>query len=281
MAMSGSRVAVRAIVFAAGSVGGLSGAAYGLLNEQSKRARTIIGAHRGLPLNADGMYLPNGAGPFLATSRRALTFAVLGDSLAAGIGADTVDQLPGVRLAKGLAEGSGRPVHLSTHAISGSKTHDLPPQVDRALITPPDLALVIIGGNDVTSRARISTSAAMLAREVGRLMAAGAMVVVGTCPDLGSVLPIPQPLREIARRFGQSLARAQHRELDAIGATAVPMAELVSPTFLARPGEMFSADHFHPSGAGYEVAASALLAPLRAAAGLTGSTYDPVLPMAA
>jgi lysophospholipase L1-like esterase len=260
--------ALRALVLTAGSVGGLSGAAYGLLNGQSRRARTIIGKHADLALNADGEYLPNGGGPFIDTPDTALTFAVLGDSLAAGIGAESPEGLPGVILAKALAEESGRPVRLVTHAVSGSKTTDLPPQVDRALIAPPDVALVIIGGNDVTTKARVANSAALLGAEVGRLILAGTRVVVGTCPDLGTVLPIPQPLREIARRYSLSLARAQRRELSRIGATAVPLADLVSPEFLARPDELFSPDHFHPNGAGYEFAAEVLLNALCCAAGV-------------
>jgi lysophospholipase L1-like esterase len=267
--MAGVRV-LRAIVFAAGSVGGLSGAAYGLLNGQSRRARSIIGKHTDLALNADGVYLPNGTGPFVESDDSPLTFAVFGDSLAAGIGAESPDRLPGVLLAIGLAEEIGRPVKLTTHAISGSKTFDLPPQVDRALIAPPDVALVIVGGNDVTTKARVSASAALLGRQVGRLVAAGTKVVVGTCPDLGTVQPIPQPLREIARRYGLSLARAQRRELTRVGAVAVSLADLVSPEFLVRP-ELFSPDQFHPSGAGYEFATGVLLPALRGAAGAFAS----------
>ena len=264
--MAGAQV-LRAIAFAAGSVGGLTGAAYGLLNGQAQRARSIIGRNTELPLNADGLYLPNGAGPLIRPKRGTLKFAVLGDSLGAGIGAESTDKLPGVLLAKGLAAETGRPVRLSTHAISGSRTFDLPPQVDRALINPPDVALVIIGGNDVTSKQRVSASTEVLGRQVSRLMAAGATVVVGTCPDLGAVIPIPQPLREIARRFSLTLARAQRRELARLGATAVAIADLVSPAFLARPDELFSPDRFHPNGAGYALAASALLPALCASVG--------------
>lgn len=263
--MAGVRV-LQAVAFAAGSVGGLTGAAYGLLNGQAKRARSVIGGHKGLPLNADGVYLPNGRGPFIRPKRGTLRFAVLGDSLAAGIGAESIERLPGVILAKGIAGETGRPVRLSTHAVSGSKTFDLPPQVDRAVIGQPDLALVIIGGNDVTSMQRVSASAELLGQQVRRLLAIGASVVVGTCPDLGIVTPIPQPLREIARRFSLTLARAQQRELARIGVPAVPMADLVSPAFLERPEELFSPDRFHPSGAGYALAASVLLPALCAGA---------------
>jgi len=259
--MAGAR-AFKALIFAAGSVGGLSGAAYGLLSGQSKRARTIIGLPTELPLNADGLYFPDGAGPFPPSRGDSLYFAILGDSLAAGLGAELPAQLPGVRLARGLADELDRPVRLVTHAISGSRTPDLEAQVDRALINPPELALVIIGGNDVTSRTSVGMSATLLGRQVTRLMNAGTTVVVGTCPDLGIVRPIPQPLRTVASRYSLSLARAQRRVLDQLGVRAVSLAALLSPEFHARPHELFSADRFHPNGTGYEFAANVLLAPL-------------------
>ncbi|MGH3760391.1 SGNH/GDSL hydrolase family protein [Actinophytocola sp.] len=266
--MAGMRL-VRALVLGAGSVGGLSGAAYGLLNGQSRRARSMIGKATGLPLNADGVYLPDGTGPVTDEPHDALTLAVLGDSLAAGLGAETEDRLPSVHLARGLAEEADRPVRLTTHAISGSRTSDLDEQVDVALISPPDLALVIVGGNDVTSRMRVGTSAELLAAQVGRLARAGTTVVVGTCPDLDAITPIPQPLRAIASHWGLALARAQRRELDRIGVRSVSLAALVSPEFRHRADELFSGDRFHPNGAGYELAASVLLGPLCDAAGLT------------
>jgi lysophospholipase L1-like esterase len=262
--MTGAR-AFKALIFAAGSVGGLSGVAYGLLTGQSKRARTIIGPPKDLPLNGDGLYFPDGSGPFPPTRGDSLSFAVLGDSLAAGLGAELPDQLPAVRLARGLADELDRPVRLVTHAISGSRTTDLEAQVDRALIDPPTLALVIIGGNDVTTRTSIGMSATLLGRQTTRLANAGTTVVVGTCPDLGIIQPIPQPLRTVASRYSLSLARAQRRVLDQLGVRAVSIAALLSPEFYARPQELFSADRFHPNGKGYEFAANVLLAPLCAA----------------
>jgi lysophospholipase L1-like esterase len=263
--MTGAR-ALKALIFAAGSVGGLSGAAYGLLTGQSRHARSIIGVPRDLPLNADGRYLPDGSGPYPASrGDDSLSFAVLGDSLAAGLGAELPDQLPAVRLARGLAEETAGPVRLVTHAISGSRSVDLEEQVDRALIDPPDLALVIIGGNDVTTRMSIGTSAAILGSQVSRLVETGATVVVGTCPDLCIIQPIPQPLRTIVSRYSLSLARAQRRVLEQLGVATVSIAALLTPEFQARPEELFSADRFHPNGKGYEFAANVLLAPLCAA----------------
>ncbi|MEV4310628.1 SGNH/GDSL hydrolase family protein [Actinocrispum sp. NPDC049592] len=239
------------------TVGGLSGAMYGFLDRQGKRARTLIGRPTRDPHLADGVYGAPGPAP--------LRFAVLGDSVAAGLGAESTDMLPGVLLARGLAEESGRPVELTTYAIVGANTRTLIAQVDKAILNPPDLVLLIIGGNDVTGKMRVRTSAALLRIEVARLRNAGAQVVVGTCPDLGTIRPIPQPLRYIVRKWGQMLARAQRAAVERAGGVPVPIADLVSPEFHIRHYELFSPDRFHPNGAGYRHAADILLAPLCAA----------------
>ncbi|MGX7825298.1 SGNH/GDSL hydrolase family protein [Actinokineospora sp. 24-640] len=257
---------LRTLAVAAGSLGGLSGAAYGLLTSQSRRARTVIGVPRERPFNADGVYLPDGTGPVARGD--ALDFAVLGDSTAAGLGAESAERLPGVRLALGLAEELATPVRLITHAISGSRTTHLGGQVDAALTDPPRLALVMVGGNDVTARLGIAESAALLAAQVSRLTDAGTGVLVGTCPDLGTVRPIPQPLRAVARSYSRALARAQARALADTPAHVVPLACLLTRHFVDRHVELFSPDRFHPNGAGYALAVDVLLAPLCAAAGL-------------
>jgi lysophospholipase L1-like esterase len=248
---------VRVAAMTVCTVGGLSGAMYGLLNGQGKRARTLIGRPTTAPPTADGYYPAPGT--------NALRFAVLGDSIAAGCGAESAELVPGVLLARGLAEESGRTVHLTTFAVSGATTRTLITQVDQAVADPPDLVLLIIGGNDVTGKMRVRTSAALLGIEVARLRTAGAAVVVGTCPDLGTIRPIPQPLRWVVRKWGRMLAKAQRREVERAGGVAVPVADLVSPEFHIRHSELFSPDRFHPNGAGYQHAADILLAPLCAA----------------
>lgn len=245
---------LRLTAVALGALGGLSSACYALLAEQSRRARIVIGMPEAPPPRADGLYPAPGGPP--------LRFAVLGDSMAAGVGVDRAEELPGVRLAIGLVEESGCPVRLRTLAVSGSTTRDLRGQVDQALADPPDVALVIIGANDVTTRMSIGTSAALLAVEVQRLRSAGAGVVVGTCPDLGTVRPLAQPLRAVARSWSRRLASAQRQGVERAGGVAVALGDILSSEFLARPGDLFSADRFHPSAVGYEAAAAILLAPL-------------------
>lgn len=247
-----------------GTVGGLSGAAYGLLNEQSRRARRVIGVNADPPLRGDGLYLPASAElPRDPTDPRAddvVRFAVLGDSTAAGLGVDSPDELPGVLLAHGLVDELECPVALSTHAIVGTTSRGLAAQVDIVLrSTPPQLALVLIGANDVTSRLPARESARLLGDAVSRLTDAGVSVVVGTCPDLGAIRPIPQPLRSVARMLSLSLGKAQRQAVESAGGHAVPLADLLSPEFLTRPTELFSPDRFHPSAAGYQAAVELLL----------------------
>ncbi|MFB9907244.1 SGNH/GDSL hydrolase family protein [Allokutzneria oryzae] len=269
--MAGLR-AVRIAAVAAGALGGLSGAVYSLLNEQSRRARKIIGLPEAPPPRADGVYLPTGEGPLSpedpAIGDAPLSFAVIGDSIAAGLGVENATELPAVLLAKGLAEESELPVLLSTYAVSGSTSRELAGQVDQALQHPPDVALVIIGGNDVTTQIPITTSAALLEEHVGRLRDAGTAVVAGTCPDLGAVRPIPQPLRSLVRSWSLLLARMQHRAIERAGGTPVPLADLLSPEFLTRPAELFSADRFHPSAAGYMISVEVLLPAMCSAVGV-------------
>jgi lysophospholipase L1-like esterase len=272
----------RAAAMAAGALGGLSGAAYGLLTEQSRRARLVIGVPETPPPAADGVYLPDGSGPVseeaVLGSRAPLCFAVLGDSSAAGVGVDSADQLPGVLLARGLAEEAERPVRLVTYAISGSTTRSLPGQVDLALGAAPNVAMVVIGANDVTTKMPVHVSARLLGIQVRRLTTAGVGVVVGTCPDLGAIRPIPQPLRSVARSWSLTLARMQRVEVERAGAIPVALADLLSPEFLARPTDLFSADRFHPNAAGYEAAAAVILPALCSVAGVWSGGPLPALP---
>jgi lysophospholipase L1-like esterase len=255
---------LRTAAMALGAVGGGFSALYALLNEQGRRARLAIGAPEAPPPRADGVYRPADDPGVLPSLR----FAVLGDSMAAGLGVDRPEELPGVLIAQGLAEEAERPVRLTTYAVSGSTTRTLRAQVDRVLRDRPDVALVIVGANDVTTRVSIPAAAEMLAAQVRRMRLAGIGVVVGTCPDLGTVLPIAQPLRSIARSWSHKLAREQRIAVERAGAVAVPLADLLAREFLARPTDLFSRDRFHPSAVGYDAAASVLLAPLCGVAGI-------------
>jgi lysophospholipase L1-like esterase len=184
---------------------------------------------------------------------------VLGDSIAAGLGAELPRQTLGARLARKLAKRTGRAVRLHTAAVVGAESSAL---ADQLATLPasyrPDVAVVIVGGNDVTHRIPVSESVDHLVACVRALQERGTRVVVGTCPDLGALRPVPQPLRALASRASRQLAAAQARAVLAQGAHVVSLADTVGPFFISHPDEMFSLDRFHPSSLGYKRTAQAL-----------------------
>ena len=110
-----------------------------------------------------------------------------------------------------------------------------------------------------------------LEQTVRRIRALGSEVVVGTCPDLGTIQPIRQPLRSLMKRWSRDLAAAQTVAVVEAGGRTVSLGDLIGPEFAESPHEMFSKDRFHPSAAGYARAAAALLPSVCAALGVWGA----------
>jgi len=211
---------------------------------------------------------PASASPASPFDSRPLRFAVLGDSTAAGYGVERADQTPGALLAAALAAHSGRPLLLANVARVGACSDRLSEQVDALLADGPEhapqVAAIMIGANDVTHRLSPTEAAANLGEAVLRLRAVGCQVVVGTCPDLGTIRPIQVPLRWLARRWSRRLAALQARAVHEAGGRSVPLGALLGPEFAAR-AELFGPDRFHPSAEGYATAAAAVLPALAAA----------------
>ncbi len=237
----------------------------GVLTAQAKLARRTIGTPHGDPTPvASGWYGRGRPGP-------ALRLALLGDSSAVGYGVDRVEDTPGAHLASGLAEGADRRVHLRSLAVVGAQTRDLAVQIDQALTFGAQVAVIFVGANDVTHRVRPSESVRLLEQGVRRLRDAGVEVVVGTCPDLGTVEPIGPPLRQVARSWSRRLAAGQTIAVVEAGGRTVSLGSVLGPEFSASPGTLFGPDRFHPSAAGYSSMASVLLPSVLAAVGVIPS----------
>ena len=242
-----------------------------LLSGQADQARQTIPKSWDAPPRADGVYSPGG-GPVQRGTRDTpvdLHLMIFGDSTATGYGSTCGDEVPGVLLARGLAEESGKRIRLSTKAIVGATSKGLSGQIDAMFVAgpPPDAAVIMIGANDITKPNGLGPSARRVGQAVERLRSAGAVVVVGTCPDFGVIKAIPQPLRWVTRNRGLRLARAQAAAVRAAGGVPVPFSDLLAPHFYEAPEVLFSADMFHPSAAGYELAAKQLLPALCRALG--------------
>lgn len=249
-----------AAAFGGGGVGVLTGAMFAVLYTEAKLARRTVGVPVGEPPTADGVY-----GDFPDADEPPIRLAVLGDSSAAGLGVEDPLDTPGALLACGLAAVAERPVRLVSVAKSGAQSSDLERQVTLALTADPDVAMIMVGANDVTHQVRPADSVRRLEQATRRLIAAGTEVVVGTCPDLGTIEPIAQPLRYLVRQWSRSLAAAQTIAVVEAGGRTVSIGALLGPEFAARPGDLFGPDRFHPSAEGYSTAAMAILPSLCAA----------------
>ncbi|MFJ8433710.1 SGNH/GDSL hydrolase family protein [Kitasatospora sp. NPDC094019] len=266
---SRARVARRiatAAAYGGGGLGVLGVGLVGLLLTESRLAVQAIGLLDGDPPKADGVYgeaFADGA----AAPQPPLVLAFLGDSTAAGLGVLRARETPGALLAAGLASVAERPVRLVNVAFSGGRSADLAGQLEQALPLRPDIAVIMIGANDVTRHSPAQLAVRQLGGTVAALRAAGCEVVVGTCPDLGTIKPVRPPLRWVARRVSRQLAAAQTIAVVEAGGRTVSLGSLLGPEFAARP-EMFAADRYHPSAQGYATAAMAVLPSVCAALGL-------------
>lgn len=239
----------------------LGAVTYGLLVAEGVMARRIVGR----PHSMDG---PPSDGVYGDFDGEPIRIVVLGDSTSVGLGTTDPADTPAVLIASGLAVVAERPVRLTVAGRSGAVSADLGDQVDLALRAGPEIAVIFIGANDVTTRTMPAQAVRHLQKAVRRLREAGAEVVVGTCPDLGTVRPIAQPLRWVTRRWSRQLAAAQTVAVVEAGGRTVAFADLLGPEFDTNPDEMFGPDRFHPSAQGYLQVAYAVLPSVGNALGL-------------
>jgi lysophospholipase L1-like esterase len=261
-----ARRVVKAAAYGGGSLGALGAAAAGVFYGETKLARRRIKNPESDPPRADGMW--SAAGVRRRRDAAPIVLAMLGDSSAAGYGVHADADTPAAHIAVGLSSLARRPVRLVNVAVVGARSASLAGQVEQVLPEQPDLAVIMIGANDVTHRVRPAESVRHLNAALSILNAHGIPVVVGTCPDLGTIRPIAQPLRWVARRLSRTLAAAQAVAVVAAGGRAVSLGDILGPEFATRR-DFFSDDQFHPSAAGYVRAAEVLLPSAAAVLGLS------------
>jgi lysophospholipase L1-like esterase len=248
----------RIAIYGGGMVTAAGIAVAGVILGQAEAARRTIPIAEAPPPRADGLYGGN-------RKTAPLRLLVAGDSSAAGFGVQRGRQTPAALVATGLSRRLDRPVELRNLAVVGATSARMVHQIDEGVEWAPDVALILIGANDVTHRAGQAASVRHLADSVRRLRAVGTRVIVGTCPDLGAVQPIRPPLRWLVRGWSRQLAAAQTVAVVEAGGWTVSLGNLLGPTFAAQPHRMFARDRFHPSAEGYALAASVLLPTMVAA----------------
>jgi lysophospholipase L1-like esterase len=180
-----------------------------------------------------------------------LALAVLGDSSVAGVGADAVEDTLTYGVAKALADRYR--VTLHALGVSGSKLSNVvSEQLPQLADVDPDLVLICVGTNDITH----GTATRDVRRQL-RLLADGlatvaprAVVVVSGLPPAETSLAFRRPLRDLLGLRAWALTRLYRAELSHHGIVVYDVAPETRSAFRKRR-ELFSADLFHPSSAGY------------------------------
>lgn len=207
-------------------------------------------------------YLPTSpalklGGSFGPRDGRPLTFVVLGDSTAAGLGAGDPQHAYATVIARRFAA-DGRRVKLIAFGVSGARVHDvLSDQVPEAERADPDLVFVGIGANDVTHLTHIGSIESDTRSILERLKATGATVVLAGPPDMRAKAWL-EPLRTIVGWRGRQVASAMASVAKSENVPVVPLAEEAGPFFAAHPDTAYASDDFHPGPAGYGAWADAI-----------------------
>jgi len=170
-----------------------------------------------------------------------LRYLVLGDSTAAGVGADYER---GIVLETARHLGRTRRVEVVNLSVSGARFRDvLRDQLPRAAGWKPDLVLLDVGANDVTHLTGAGSVRRDLEEILRTLLAANceARFVVTGAPDMGSPPRIPFFLRGIAAARARRINVIVRRAVADHRLTFAPIAERTGPAF-RRDRTLFASD---------------------------------------
>jgi lysophospholipase L1-like esterase len=195
------------------------------------------------PLEISGTIGPEDGDP--------LTLVVLGDSSVAGVGADAAEDT----LTYGVAKALSDQYRVSLHAlgVSGSRLADVVGrQLPQVHGLEPDMVLVCVGTNDVTHGTTLREARRQLRLLVDGLaeVAPDAKVIVSGLPPAETAVAFHRPLRDLLGLRALLFTRLYRAELTPHGISVFDIAKLTRSAFHGKR-EMFSADRFHPSSAGY------------------------------
>jgi lysophospholipase L1-like esterase len=180
-----------------------------------------------------------------------LTLVVLGDSSVAGVGADAAEDT----LTYGVAKALSDQYRVSLHAlgVSGSRLANVVnQQLPQLEGLEADIVLVCVGTNDVTHGTTIREARRQLRLLVEglALVAPDAKVIVSGLPPAETSTAFHRPLRDLLGFRALLFTRLYRAELTPNGISVFDIAKLTKSAFHGKR-EMFSADRFHPSSAGY------------------------------
>ncbi len=182
---------------------------------------------------------------------RNIRFVVIGDSLAVGLGAERYIETPGIVITKIIAEQLDCHVDYYNFGMSGACSRDLYDQTTKAIDKQPDIALIVIGSNDIIGLKNQNTAISSLGQSINRLRGTGATVYVVPCIDLEVVYAIGQPLRWLLSSRSRRYATMQALETKVQGGLLIDYRPILNK--FRDDHRLFGLDGFHPSSAGYKI----------------------------
>jgi lysophospholipase L1-like esterase len=181
-----------------------------------------------------------GAGPWLR-------ILILGDSSAAGVGANTQAEALSGQLAKQLA------AHVDTDwqlwAKNGYTSQDILAVLDTKTAEPFDAVLISIGVNDITSGLSEASWLALqhaLIEKLTRTFSAK-HIMYSSLPPMHHFPALPQPLRWVLGQRAKQFNRALQQLI-----AQYPHCQLV-PNDIPMQAHFMASDGFHPSATSYTI----------------------------
>ena len=174
---------------------------------------------------------------------RRLRVLVTGDSSAAGVGAETQDEAVARPLARHLAQRLGARVSWQLIARTGLTSEGVFALLRSEHVAPADVAVIIVGVNDLTSEVPLRQALAWRARIAQwlRMHAATRHVLFTSMPEIQRSPLIPQPLAWYAGLHARRNNLAQARWLRSLpGGAHVDLSGLTRADWMARDG-------YHPA----------------------------------
>lgn len=205
---------------------------------------------QGKRLRRDIPRLPDAALPWTGSlaGPRPVRLLVLGDSTAAGVGADTqADALPG-NLARNIRDRFNRGADWRAVGRNGATARDvITDYLDEAAEGPADLVFLTIGANDalgLRSRGSFRQDVAHITESM-RKVNPHALILVSLMPRFDRFAALPQPVKWNLALHAASLDDGARSGVAGMpGVFAIPKPIPYTPEFWA-------SDRFHPSADGY------------------------------
>ncbi len=182
-----------------------------------------------------------------------LTFAVIGDSAASGVG-DSDGHGNNLGWSYHLAKSFNEPLIFINAARPGARSAEvLEEQLPKILIHNPDLVAVVVGGNDLLrSNFNPQKFADNLRKTLLELVSRGCTIMLLELHDPTKIVPMPYLIGRICRRRVSAVNAATRNLAKTFG--AVLMETRLQENIYAR--EKWHVDRMHPSKLGHQFIAT-------------------------